>query len=139
MRMFYVSVVLLACYVAVAHGFVLSASVTPVRTSSLPDLRRPTYDFSRGDVDRMRADITRLERLVVEICGALVYSDDFSVLERTSAALGPIYRDGNFSAVRRPILTRRAIENVLAARGLTATPPLRSWQTINKTNKSTES
>jgi len=119
MRMFYVSVVLLACYVAVAHGFVLSASVTPVRTSSLPDLRRPTYDFSRGDVDRMRADITRLER--------------------PSAALGPIYRDGNFSAVRRPILTRRAIENVLAARGLTATPPLRSWQTINKTNKSTES
>lgn len=134
---------LLACVLpsaSIALAFVVpratplgAARVAPLAAARVPELRRPSYDFARSDIDYLRADVARLERLVVELCGALVFSDDLAVLERTSAALGPIYRDGNFSEVRRPVFTRRAIETVLAARGLTAAPPVRSWRTLRKT------
>ena len=100
--------------------------------------RRPAYGRPPSEVERLRRDVKRLERLVAEICGALVYSDDVALMERSAAALGPIYRDASFSASRRPVFARRAVECVLAARGLVATPPVRAWRTTVQTDEPDE-
>lgn len=89
---------------------------------------RPVYGQIDGDVERLRGDVIRLECLVLELCGALVYSDDVALLERTTSALGPIYRDATFTAQRRPVFARKAVEVVLANRGLVAVPPMRAWR-----------
>lgn len=89
---------------------------------------RPAYGQIDGDVERLRGDVARLERLVLELCGALIYSDDVALLERTTSALGPIYRDATFTAQRRPVFARKAVEVVLANRGLVAAPLMRAWR-----------
>lgn len=93
-----------------------------------PEQARLVYGRAESDVECLRSDVRRLERLVVDLCGALVYSDDVALLERTAAALGPIYRDASFSSTRHPMYARQAVERVLATRGLVAAPPVRVWR-----------
>ena len=101
-------------------------------------LWRDVPAHGRCEVERLRRDVKRLEGLVAEVCGALVHSDDVALMERSAAALGPIYRDASFSASRRPVFARRAVECVLAARGLVATPPVRAWRTTVQTDEPDE-
>ena len=115
------------------------------RAASVPGLRprppestpraRLAYGSPDSDVKRLRDDVHRLERLVLELCGALVYSDDIALLERTTAGLGPIYRDASFSATRTPIFARNAIERVLVNRALVATPPAHVWTPVSNADE----
>lgn len=105
-------------------------SVPVIRTRPAAAPPRSLYCQAGSEVERLRGDVKRLECLVVELCGALVYSDDVALLERTTASLGPVYRDGSFTAERKPVFARSAVEHVLANRGLVAAPPVRAWRPV---------
>ena len=108
----------------------------PVSMSGLhprPESERQTrskYGQIDGEVERLRGDVMRLERLVLELCGVLIHSDDVALLERTTSSLGPIYRDSTFTAQRRPVFARKSVEVVLTNRGLVAVLPMRAGRPV---------
>lgn len=83
--------------------------------------------YTRSDSDIMRADIRELRNIIEDLCGALLYSDDFCTVERKTAEMGLIYRDTNFKTFRQPLYTRVALRNVMRLHHITATPVIHSW------------
>jgi len=69
---------------------------------------------TEADFFALKRRVGLLENLVSELCGAVVYSDDMSVLERNTAlGIGRVYRDASFSESRPPAFARKRIEYVL--------------------------
>jgi len=51
-----------------------------------------------ADFVALKRRVAMLENLVSELCGAMLYSDDMSLLERNTAAVGSVFRDSSFKA-----------------------------------------
>jgi len=84
------------------------------------------------EITILRGRVNALERLVGQLCGALLYSDDMSVIERQTAEVGLIYRDSSFQECRNPVFARKKIEEVLLYNGYTATPFPFTWKKIDR-------
>ena len=70
-----------------------------------------------------------------DLCGALLHSDDMSMLERQTAEIGKVYRDTTFVEAREPSFARKRIERVLQERGFVAKPQPHQW--VRLSNDST--
>ena len=90
-----------------------------------------------AEFQTLRRRVSHLENMVGDLCGALLYSDDISMLERQTAEIGCVYRDGSFAEFRQPAFARVRVQNVMQKYGfLVKTQPHR-WERIpNETNTS---
>lgn len=79
------------------------------------------------DFMRLQGRVLRLENLVHDLCGAIVYSDDMALMEREILRSGPIYLDPNNETNRPPILLRREIADVAWRHGKPVSPPAHKW------------
>jgi len=68
---------------------------------------------TEADLCDLKRRVYLLETLVSELCGAILYSDDMSLVERNTAEIGMVYRDGSFTESRAPAFARRRMESVL--------------------------
>jgi hypothetical protein len=91
-------------------------------------LRRPLpVPYSRSEVDILRSRVLRLENILRDVCGAVMYCDDLALLEREAAGVGKIFRDASFTESRKPMFARVALQSVVSKHGLSATPPMHTW------------
>ena len=129
----------IACLMTPAHSFsrtVVNLSMSDSNLSPKP-LRicssaesQPKQKWTRSDRKtnmRLEGRILRLENLVYELCGALVYSDDMSLLEREMLSAGTIYQDPTTEKSRQPVLMRREIADIAWRYGRPVSPPARKW------------
>lgn len=108
--------------------------------NNTPQLNRPVsrmgvslkHPYERTELDIMRAEIRELRDIVAELCGAILFSDDMSMLERYTAEVGVVYRDKGFKTFRHPLFARAAIRRVLEMHALQPTSFPHSW--INNKN-----
>lgn len=123
----FLKIYVLAFFVCQVDSFQMP--LMPVSRPGLHQLhqRRPNYGHSDTEINNLKVDVVRLETLVRELCGAIIFSDDLIVLERQTAALGIIYQDGNFESRRNPVFTRHVINEILNKRGLVAVPFPHTW------------
>jgi len=77
--------------------------------------------------------IKRLENILRDVCGAIMYCDDIAVMERKTAQHGVVYKGVRYSEHRNPVFMRRAIHNILLDYQMIATPLKYTWHT-NYTN-----
>ena len=82
---------------------------------------------TEADFVALKRRVGMLENLVSELCGAILHSDDMSLLERNTAAMGSVYRDSSFSTFRSPAFARRRIESVLQKYHVTAKTQPHVW------------
>ena len=98
-----------------------------------PAARPPVQYIAEGiEIVVLRRRVYALERLVSELCGAVLYSDDLAVLERQTSEIGAVYRDGGFAEYRRPVFARNKIEAVLKRNGFAASPFPHTWQCVER-------
>ena len=98
-----------------------------------PPLRYGPQQLSEADFYTLQRRVRVLEKLVGDLCGALLYSDDMSILERKTAEMGQIYRDSSFSQAREPTFSRNRIKQVLDTHGFIATQQPHRWVQLLKT------
>jgi len=102
------------------------------------------HPHTEADFVALKRRVGMLENLLSELCGAILYSDDMSLLERNTAAMGSVYRDSSFSTFRSPAFARRRIESVLQKYYVTAKTQPHVWvnavnttmMAVNTTNSS---
>lgn len=89
----------------------------------------PTRSSSKScnDTQHLERRVLILEKLITELCGAIIYSDDIAMSERQISQCGKIYRDTTFKEIRKPVLVRSSIQQVLGNRGLCPIPKPHSW------------
>lgn len=105
-----------------------SGDITPHLKRPLSRVQMPDrHPYQRTDLDIMRSEIRELRCMVTELCGALLFSDDMSMLERHTAEMGIVYRDKGFGSFRHPLFARAAIRDVLHLHALEPTPFAHSW------------
>jgi len=115
-------------------------SETPALDES-PKRYRP-HPHTEADFVALKRRVGMLENMVSELCGAILYSDDMSLLERNTAAMGSVYRDSSFSALRSPAFARKRIQSVLQKYHVTAKTQPHVWVNavdtlaVNATNTS---
>jgi len=98
-----------------------------------PRARPPVQYVAEGtEMVVLRRRVYALERLVSELCGAVLYSDDLAVLERQTSEIGAVYRDGGFAEYRRPVYARNKIEAVLKSNGFAASAFPHTWQCVER-------
>ena len=95
-------------------------------TLRLP-VRYGPQKYSDADFNSLQRRIRVLECLVGELCGALLHSDDMSMLERNTAEIGKVYRDATFVEAREPAFARTRIERVLQEHGFTIQTQPHHW------------
>jgi len=96
-------------------------------TGARPPKRFGAYVHTEADFATLKRRVGQLEKLVEDLCGALLYSDDMSLLERNTAAIGSVYRDGTFMESREPAFARKRVESVLQAHGVSAKQQPHRW------------
>jgi len=82
---------------------------------------------TEADFCALKRRVYLLETLVSELCGAMLYSDDMSLVERNTAEIGMVYRDGSFTESRAPAFARRRIESVLQKYQVSAVNQPHTW------------
>jgi len=82
---------------------------------------------TEADFCALKRRVYSLETLVSELCGAILYSDDLSLLERNTAGIGMVYRDASFAESRAPAFARRRIESVLQRYHITPKNQPHTW------------
>jgi len=98
-------------------------------------LRRPAYAAPKtNEYQILENRIKRLESILRDVCGAIMYCDDIAVAERRTAQHGVIYKGVRCSEHRNPVFLRRAVHNILLDHQMIATPLKYTWHT-NYTNK----
>jgi len=85
------------------------------------------HPHTEADFVALKRRVGMLENMVSELCGAILYSDDMSLLERNTAAMGSVYRDSSFSALRSPAFARKRIQSVLQKYHVTAKTQPHVW------------
>jgi len=78
-------------------------------------------------VEILERRMKRLENVLRDVCGAILYCDDIAVLERNAAQYSSIYRDMTFAEKRDPLFMRREIQKVLSKHQMIATPVHYNW------------
>lgn len=102
----------------------------------------PPAPFGRETVtvaefQTLRRRVSHLESMVGDLCGALLHSDDISLLERQTAEIGCVYRDGSFAEFRQPAFARVRVRDVMHKYGFLVKTQPHTWQRIpNETNVS---
>jgi hypothetical protein len=86
----------------------------------------------------LQTNATRLdrpERMLVELLSALLQTDDVTLLERDTQAMGVAYLDTNFTMCRPPLLLRNSVRDIMHRYGLPMIPLERKWTRVpgNKT------
>ena len=92
-----------------------------------PPVRYGPQKHSEADFNSLQRRVRVLECLVGELCGALLHSDDMSMLERHTAEIGKVYRDATFAEAREPAFARTRIERVLQDHGFTVQTQPHRW------------
>ena len=105
-------------------------------TGARPPKRYGAYIHTEADFASLKRRVGQLEKLVEDLCGALLYSDDMSLLERNTAAMGSVYRDGSFMESREPVFARNRVESVLLTYGVFARPQPHRWVRLVHPNSS---
>ena len=82
---------------------------------------------TEADFCALKRRVYLLETLVSELCGAILYSDDMSLVERNTAEIGMVYRDASFTESRAPAFARRRIESVLQKYHVVAKNQPHTW------------
>jgi len=101
-------------------------------------LRRPAYAVQKtNEYHILENRIKRLESILRDVCGAIMYCDDIAVMERRTAQHGVIYKGVRCSEHRNPVFLRRAVHNILLDHRMLATPLKYTWHT-NYTNTNIE-
>jgi len=95
------------------------ACVAPDKSVNIAD-PPVRHKIETTEMSLLRQRVHTLERLVGQLCGALLYSDDMSVVERQTAEIGTVYRDGSFGEYRHPVFACKKIEDVLKSNGFIA-------------------
>jgi len=96
-------------------------------TGARPPKRYGAHIHTEADFATLKRRVGQLEKMVEDLCGALLYSDDLSLLERNAAAMGSVYRDGSFTESREPVFARNRVESVLQTYGVFARPQPHRW------------
>jgi len=99
-----------------------------------PPRRYGPETFSVAEFVSLRRRVVLLETLVAELCGALLYSDDMSMMERHTAEIGSVYRDISFSECRQPAFARQRIEEVLQSYNIVAKTRAHRWVAVRMQN-----
>ena len=104
-----------------------SENAEPIPGMTRPPLRYGPQKDSDVEFRALQRRVRVLESLVADLCGALLYSDDMSMLERNTAGMGQIYRDSSFSEAREPVFARNRIRQVLEIHGFMASSQPHRW------------
>jgi len=99
-----------------------------------PPRRYGPETFSVAEFVSLRRRVVVLENLVAELCGALLYSDDMSMMERHTAEIGSVYRDVSFSESRQPAFARQRIQQVLQSYNIVAKTRPHRWVSLRMQN-----
>jgi hypothetical protein len=81
----------------------------------------------------LQTNATRLdrpERMLVELLSALLQTDDVTLLERDTQAMGVAYLDTNFTMCRPPLLLRNSVRDIMHRYGLPMIPLERKWTRV---------
>ena len=62
---------------------------------------------------KLERKIGGLESIVTELCSALLYCDDVELMERHARQVGDIYRDADYSTIRRPRMLRQELVSIM--------------------------
>ena len=93
------------------------------------------YDGRHWHSDAEFATLQRrvrvLERMVGDLCGALMYSDNMFMMEQNSADIGLVYRDASFGEARQQVFARQRIQQVLESYGFSAKTQPHCWVLLN--------
>lgn len=115
-----------------------ASSAAPMCTSEdLAELPQPLRRPQRTKPDRherMLAQIPesekRHERMLVELFSALLQTDDLTLLERDTQAMGVAYLDTNFTMCRPPLLLRQSVRDIMRRYDLAMLPLERKWTRV---------
>ena len=99
-----------------------------------PPRRYEPETFSVAEFVSLRRRVVVLENLVAELCGAPLYSDDVSMMERHTAEIGSVYRDMSFSESRQPAFARQRIQQVLQSYNIVAKTRPHRWVSLRMQN-----
>lgn len=72
----------------------------------------------------------RHERMLVELLSALLQTDDLTLLERDTQAMGVAYLDTNFTMCRPPLLLRQSVRDIMRRYHLAMLPLERKWTRV---------
>jgi len=114
-----------------------ASSAAPMRASEelaeLPQRTKP--DRHKRMLAQIPVSEKRHERMLVELFSALLQTDDLTLLERDTQAMGVAYLDTNFTMCRRPLLLRQSVRDIMRRYDLAMLPLERKWTRVpgNKT------
>jgi hypothetical protein len=144
MKTLYAVIIIASTYALCANGLILKTNIlckqnTPHKTvyckTNNQALQRPAYAVPKtNEYQILENRIKRLESVLRDLCGAIMYCDDIAVMERKTAQHGVIYKGVRCSEHRNPVFMRRAVHNILLDHQMIATPLKYTWHT-NYTNK----
>ena len=100
-----------------------------------PRVRYGPQRHSEAEFAALQRRVRVLESLVGNICGAVVYSDDISLLERNTAEIGQVYRDASFGEARQPVFARQRIQQVLQSYGFSTSTSPHTWIRVGNSSR----
>ena len=113
---------------------------------ALNDVRRESRILA-ARVEELQRDVVFVQKLIDEISGALIFSDDMALRERdVLTRFGPVYLLNPYAVnetdyrrpdtFRRPILLRRTLEGILHRYNRSPTPLPHHWQRSHQNHSS---
>jgi len=143
MKTLYAVIVTASTHALCANGLISNRNIFCTRTiahkniyckESNQALQRPVYAMPKtNEYQILENRIKRLESILRDVCGAIMYCDDIAVMERRTAQDGVIYKGVQCSEHINPVFMRRAVHTILLDHQMIATSLKCTWQT-NYTN-----
>jgi len=139
MKILYAVIIIASTYALCANGLIPNKNIFCANTKSHKTvyckesdhiLRRPAYAVpNTKEYQMLENRIKRLESVLRDVCGAIMYCDDIAVMERITSRHGVIYKGVRFSEHRNPVFLRRAVHNILLDHQMIETPLKYTWHT----------
>lgn len=102
---------------------------TPRATHARPAIHLHAQNATRPRLP-VEVDVRRHERMLVELMSAILQTDDITLLERDTQAMGVAYLDTNFSMCRRPLLLRQSVRQIMHRYDVPMAPLERKWTRV---------
>jgi hypothetical protein len=68
--------------------------------------------------------------MLVELMSTILQTDDITLLDRDTQAMGVAYLDTNFSMCRWPLLLRQSVRHIMQRYDLSIAPLERKWTPV---------